>query len=238
MKKNILLLSFSFFTGFFFIMRGQQYPEKEESQNILEENQSAYKPVIYQRALFIGGDLFQPLREIIDKKNRTYEFFANVRLYKKFHLAFQVGHSQLSFDRIDWKAQAFGVYYKLGANWFLYENDLDPEQAYYAGLYFAYTPYQQEIQKRSMRYPGAINIPLPRASLEAYWFEPLLGARVRLAKTPFFIDIATGVKILLYTGRQERIDPLILPGFGEALNSINWAFRWGLSYRIPIGSKL
>ncbi|WP_103327131.1 hypothetical protein [Bacteroidetes bacterium endosymbiont of Geopemphigus sp.] len=116
-------------------------------------------------------------------------------------------------------------------NWSLCENHLDPEQAYYTGFYFSYTPYQQKNQKRSMRYPHAHNVLFPRKNLQTYWFDPLLGARVCLANKAFFIEIATGLKVPLYTNKREVTYPLILSGFGEALNSVKCFFRWGLFYK-------
>lgn len=235
MNKSLLLYIFGFCMGFFFPAQAQQYlQEASEKSNVLSKAEQAISgKIVYKKAFFLGVELLPTIYDAFNK-NKTYEFFVHLRLYKKFHLAYRLGHSRLSFDRLGWKASVSGAYHRLGFHWFLYEQPLDYEQSYYTGLYLGYSPYQQEIDKRFMRHPEISNTPLPKVKLQAFWFEPVVGARVRLAKTPFFIDVAAGSKVLLYAKKQEGIDPLTIPGFGEALYKIKWTFRWGLSFRIPL----
>ncbi|XOD66511.1 MAG: DUF6048 family protein [Flavobacteriales bacterium Tduv] len=69
-------------------------------------------PIIYDYALYIELDSFAPVRGWFNRKNTNYQEVAALRVYKKFHMAFEIGRSFITYDRLNWKANIQGVYIK------------------------------------------------------------------------------------------------------------------------------
>lgn len=195
--------------------------------------------MIYDHALYVGIDAFAPIRGWFARKNTGYQVVSSFRVYKKIHLAVEIGQSTIVYDRLDWKATMQGLYYKVGFNWSLYEHSTDPDQMYYLGLRYTFSPYQQEVKAYPVRSFGVVYTGggLPKIHLIAQWLEPVIGARVALFNTPIYLDASLNLFFLITSTKQGGMDPLAIPGFGEDLDKKNLEFKWAIVYKIPIVNK-
>lgn len=205
--------------------------------NTTPMNITQLKPsTAYNYSLYIGMDMFIPVRQWFDRRDIGYQAVASLRVHKKFHLALEIGRSAIIYNRLDWKAIVRGTYYKVGFNWSLLEYPTDPDQMYYVGLLYVFSPYWQKIQAYPLRSLGTIYTRegLPKIWLVGQWLEPVVGARVALFNSPIYVDASLNLKFLIASSKQESIDPLAIPGFGKNRDSKNLGWKWAIVYKIPI----
>jgi hypothetical protein len=257
MKKKLnlsLLWIFLLFPLNFLKSQEQQQKQENEKKEQIdqkkskEEEEEKKTKVIYKYGIFLGGDLYHPIKRIFDKDQKTFGFQIYSRIYKKTHLAFEMGHSNLNFDRFDWQINARGKYYKFGFNFSLAEFSDNPDELFYIGFRYGYSPYNQEIKKYPLRGFEEGNSQNPKKfakgegfskiNLSAHWLEPILGARIELFKSGFYIDAALELKFLISSIKQKDINPLVIPGFGENIDNKNMAIKWALTYKIPLSKSL
>ncbi|MFV0530305.1 MAG: DUF6048 family protein [Flavobacteriales bacterium] len=194
--------------------------------------------------LFIGGDLMAPLTGIWDKSN-GYEFNANMRLYKKIHLALEAGYQKNNYSKVNWDVDVNGTYYKIGANWSFNETDYSEDDFFYAGIRCAFTSYNQQINAYPLTIrdeEGNVTVQqstsgLGRETLSARWIELVVGARKELWNTGFFLDTSIRPKILINYSKQAGVESIIIPGFGDNINNANAWINVSLNYKIPLFKK-
>ncbi len=194
--------------------------------------------------LFVGGDLMAPLTNIWDKSN-GYEFSANMRLYKKLHGAVEAGYQKNNYSKVNWNVDVDGTYYKVGVNWSFSETDYSEEDFFYAGIRYAFTSYNQQINAYPLTIrdeAGNVLIQkstqgLGKETLSASWIEFVAGARKELWNTGFFLDTSIRPKVLISSGKQADIESIIIPGFGDNINNSNAWLNVSLNYKIPLFNR-
>jgi len=78
---------------------------------------------------------------------------------------------------------------------------------------------------------GDYFVSYPSSNQSAYWLEAGIGGRVQLFNSNFFIDVQVQPRYMLYTTKQEEIQPMIVPGFGTSSGSFTLGFAWNIAYK-------
>ena len=157
----------------------------------------------------------------------------STRLTKKMHLVADVGVDKNIYQKNGYDAKASGTFFKLGSFYMLSMDKENPYNGFYGGGKLAGTFYKQEYFAIPVRATGggADGIQsLPESSQSSYWIEAVVGGRVELFDSNFFIDVNVQPKYLLYTTKQEDIMPMIVPGFGRSSGKFGFGFSWNIAY--------
>lgn len=206
-----------------------------ETKSLVTEVQDSLVQKKTNRAgnLFVGVDLFHPaMASFTDRKGGLA--MMSYRVYKKWNAVVEVGFEENLYDELDWNIAVDGLYFKLGFNWFISQDNENASNGFYTGMRFAYATYDQTIHQYPIRLSnGQVNDygQLPTAAVSAYWLEVVGGARVRLLGN-LYGEVSVRPEIYLGSKKQEDIDPLIIPGYGKDIGPINFSVFWGLSYKI------
>jgi hypothetical protein len=73
------------------------------------------------------------------------------------------------------------------------------------------------------------SVAFPSSTQSSYWIEGSLGGRVQLFESNFYIDVNLQPKYLVYTTKQDDIQPMIVPGFGRSSGKFAMGFA-GILY--------
>lgn len=187
-----------------------------------------------KQEILIGVDLFNPAIALFSNK-KGLEAMVAVPIKKRWNLVAEIGYEQNHFDNNIWDVDAKGIYARAGVNWFISQDIEDPNSGYYFGGRIGFSPFQQTINKYVIQGTDVPTIvgSLPQHNASGVWMEPLVGARVRVFKTPFYVDANVRLKVKLYDANDEGLTPLIIPGFGTNNNGLNFGVNWSLGYNLP-----
>lgn len=184
---------------------------------------------------FIGVDLFAPVYSLFtDKKGG--EILFSYPLKDKIHLVAEVGYEQNKFDENGWNADVSGPYGRIGAQYFLSQDEKNPNMGYYVGGRFGYSNYQQTINSFLIQDGDRINNAngtLPKYNANVAWFEPLAGGRVQIKESRFYIDASIRLKLRLYQSNPYDITTLAVPGFGKDTSGVGFGVNWTIGYLLP-----
>lgn len=197
--------------------------------------------VYYDRNLVIGVDLMSPMQHIWDDSFGA-EIMLSTRVYRKFHAVVELGYQQDSYKKVDWDVDVKGMYAKVGTNWSFKESFQQTNDFFYVGGRIGWSMYQQDVNQYKLTYrnpDGTLNTQkvttgLPSTNLSAAFLEAVVGARVELWNTNVFLDTSLRPKVLVYTQKQDDIEPMVIPGFGKNMNRGNLWINVSLAYNIPI----
>lgn len=203
-----------------------------EIQEVVEVKDSI-KLKSRQGKLFVGVDLFNPmLSAFTDKKGGLG--MISYRVYKKWHLVAEVGVEKNHYKELDWDINVDGYYYKIGFNWFVSQDNTNPNNGFYTGMRFASANYNQTINKYPIRNSQSHLIgfgSLPTAKVSAYWIEVVGGGRIELLGN-LYADVSVRPEIYVGSKKQDGVDPLVIPGYGRDVGPINFSIFWGLTYKL------
>lgn len=187
------------------------------------------------KGVFIGVDLFNPALSLFTEK-QGFEANVAVPFKNRWNLVAEIGYEQNHFENTVWNVDAKGIYTRLGVNWFVSQDQKNPNMGYYFGGRLAYSPFQQTIHEYMIQ---GVDVPPITGSMDthnasAFWMEPLAGGRVQLFNSGFYVDANVRLKIKLYDANDEDLTPLIIPGFGTNNNGLNFGVNWSIGYIISL----
>ena len=185
--------------------------------------------------IMVGVDLFNPAVAVFSDK-KGFEAMVAIPFKKKWNLVAEVGYEQNHYDSNIWDVDAQGVYARAGVNWFVSQDEKDANAGYYFGGRLGFSPFQQTINKYVIQGTDVPTIvgSLPQHNASAMWLEPLVGGRVQIAKSGFYVDANVRLKVKLYDTNEEGLTPLIMPGFGTNNNGLNFGVNWSIGYFLPL----
>lgn len=177
-----------------------------------------------------------------DALNTGVSFFSDRKLYQGFvssrikgntHGIIEAGFEKNIYQKNGYDAKVNGPFVKLGAFYMLAEDAENEFNGFYAGGKLAGSFYNQEYMSVPVRGFGGSNssVSFPSSSQSSYWIEGTIGGRVQLFESNFYIDINLQPKYLIYTTKQEDIQPMIVPGFGRSSSKFNMGFAWNIAYK-------
>ena len=159
--------------------------------------------------------------------------FISSRINKKVHAVIDLGYDKNIYRKNGYDVTADGMFAKIGGFYMLSmdsENDLN---GFYGGAKLAGSFYNQEykaIPVKGLNSEG-IFVAFDPSTQSSYWIEAVLGARVQVFDSNFFIDVNAQPRYLAYTTKQEEIKPMIIPGFGKSSGSFTMGFSWSIAYK-------
>jgi hypothetical protein len=215
-KRNCIF----FFSVLFFTISAQ---EKKAKTSILTQ----YKPNI-----MVGVDVLNAGIGFFSSR-KLYQGFVSTELKPKLHIIADAGFEKNEYVKNGYNANVSGGFLKLGTLYMLIADPENKNNGFYVGGKIAGTLYNQHYLSVPVRgfVVGDYSVSYPSSSQSSYWIEGVLGARVQLFGSGFYIDANFQPKYLVYTTKQEELQPLIIPGFGDSTSSFATGFSWSIAYR-------
>ncbi|WP_162031982.1 DUF6048 family protein [Chryseobacterium potabilaquae] len=212
------------FSFFFSLITIVMFSQKKED---VKKEKFTYKPnfMVGFDALNFGASFFS------DRK--LYQGFISSRLKENLHLVIDAGFESNIYQKNGYDAKVNGPFIKLGAFYMLAKDAENEFNGFYAGGKAAGSFYTQEYMAIPVRGFGGSNssVSFPSSPQSSYWIEGSLGGRVQLFESNFYIDVNLQPKYLLYTTKQDDIQPMIVPGFGRSSSKFSMGFAWSLAYK-------
>ncbi|WP_027381914.1 DUF6048 family protein [Epilithonimonas caeni] len=164
---------------------------------------------------------------------KLFQGFISSRINKRTHAVIDLGYDKNIYQKNGYDAKADGMFAKLGAFYML---SMDPENAlngFYAGGKLAGSFYTQEYMAVPVKgmYSEGVTLAFDPSTQSSYWIEAMLGARVQVFDSNFFIDVNVQPRYLAYTTKQDEIEPMIVPGFGRSSGKFTMGFSWNIAYK-------
>lgn len=178
----------------------------------------------------------------VDVLNTGVAFFSDRKLYQGFisskikdniHGIIEAGFESNIYQKNSYDVKANGPFLKLGVFYMLAKDPENEFNGFYAGGKAGGSFYTQEYMAVPVRgYGGSSSsVSFPSSTQSSYWLEGTIGGRVQLFESNFFIDVNLQPRYLLFTTKQDDIQPMIVPGFGKSSSKFNMGFAWNLAYK-------
>lgn len=197
--------------------------KKEEA----EKEKWKYKPnfMVGADALNLGVSFFSD--------RMLYQGFISSQINRNVHAVIDVGFEKNIYQKNGYDAKVNGPFLKLGAFYMLAKDAENEFNGFYAGGKVAGSFYSQEYMSVPVRGYGGSNasVSYPSSTQSSYWIEGTIGGRVQLFESNFYIDVNLQPKYMVFTTKQDDIQPMIVPGFGRSSSKFNMGFAWNLAYK-------
>jgi hypothetical protein len=178
----------------------------------------------------------------VDVLNAGVSFFSDRKLYQGFisskvkdniHGIIEAGFESNVYQKNSYDAKVSGPFLKLGAFYMLAKDPENEFNGFYGGGKIGGSFYTQEYKAVPVRgYGGSSSsVAFPSSTQSSYWLEGTLGGRVQLFESNFFIDVNLQPRYLMFTTKQDEIQPMIVPGFGKSSSKFNMGFAWNIAYK-------
>lgn len=197
-----------------------------------QKKQDTLKPKFkYEPNFMVGFDVVNAgISTFLDRK--LFQGFISSRIKNDFHAVADFGYEKNIFQKNGYDATVSGPFLKVGGFYMLATDRENRMNGFYAGGKLAASVYTQEYKAVPIRgFAGSdTSMAFPASSQSSYWIEAMIGGRVQLFSSPFYIDVNIQPKYLAYSTKQEEIKPLIVPGFGKSSGKFNIGFAWNIAY--------
>ena len=192
--------------------------------------------------LRVGIDISNPARTVFNNKRKSIELLADYRISKKIFVAIELGYLDKNTieDYINFTTN--GQYFKLGANYNLYENWLDMENEVFVGLRYGHANFKQTLNSYTVFSDYALptiqnNEPITYSALNANWAELVFGLKVETFSN-IFLGASFSFKKMISSKEPDNFKNLYIPGFDRVyLNNGGIGFNYSISYRLPLYKK-
>lgn len=164
---------------------------------------------------------------------QLYQGFLSTKLKDNVHGIVEAGFEKNIYQKNGYDAKVNGPFLKLGLFYMLAKDKENEFNGFYAGGKLAGSFYNQEYMAVPVRGYGGSNssIAYPSSTQSSYWIEGTIGGRVQLFESNFYIDVNLQPRYLVYTTKQDDIQPMIVPGFGRSSSKFSMGFAWNIAYK-------
>ncbi|WP_234111441.1 DUF6048 family protein [Chryseobacterium sp. R2A-55] len=185
----------------------------------------------YQPNFLVGIDVLNAATGLFSDR-MLYQGFVSSRLTKNIHAVVDAGFERNVYQKNGYDATVNGPFLKLGAFYMLASDRENPMNGFYLGGKLSGSFYSQEYKAVPVRgYGGSeTSVAYPASSQSSFWLEGAVGGRVQLFESPFYIEVNIQPRYLLFSTKQEDIQPMIVPGFGKSSGKFNVGFAWNIAY--------
>lgn len=186
----------------------------------------------YQPNFVVGVDVLNAgLSPFSDRQ--LFQGFVSSNIKGKIHAIVEAGYDKNKYQKNGYDVKINGTFLKLGGFYMLVEDKKNKTNGFYAGAKFAGSVYQQEYLEIPVRgYAGSSSsVALSPSTQSSYWGEAVLGGRVQLFQSSFYIDVNVQPKYLIYSTKQEDVQPMIVSGFGRSSSKFTMGFSWNIAYQ-------
>ncbi|MFY7814791.1 MAG: DUF6048 family protein [Chryseobacterium taeanense] len=198
-------------------------------QKTKEQKKEKWK---YEPNFMVGGDVLNAgVAFFSDRK--LYQGFISSKIKDNIHAIVEAGFESNIYQKNSYDAKANGPFLKIGAFYMLAKDPENEFNGFYAGGKAGGSFYTQEYIAVPVRgYGGSSSsISFPSSTQSSYWLEGTIGGRVQLFESSFYIDVNLQPRYLVFTTKQDDIQPMIVPGFGKSSSKFNMGFAWNLAYK-------
>ncbi|MGE4512298.1 MAG: DUF6048 family protein [Chryseobacterium sp.] len=198
-------------------------------QKTKEQKKEKWK---YEPNFMVGGDVLNAgVAFFSDRK--LYQGFISSKIKDNIHAIVEAGFESNIYQKNSYDAKANGPFLKIGAFYMLAKDPENEFNGFYAGGKAGGSFYTQEYMAVPVRgYGGSSSsISFPSSTQSSYWLEGTIGGRVQLFESNFYIDVNLQPRYLVFTTKQDDIQPMIVPGFGKSSSKFNMGFAWNLAYK-------
>ncbi|MGV4414382.1 DUF6048 family protein [Chryseobacterium sp. T1] len=216
-KKLIFFLSFSCMTFGF--------SQKKAEDTIKKKWQ-------YQPNFIVGVDVLNAGSGFFGDR-KLYQGFISSRISRNVHAVSDLGFDKNSYDKNGYNATVNGMFVKLGAFYMLTSDPENHFNGFYGGGKVVGSFYKQEYFSVPIRGSGGGDafVALAESQQSSYWVEAVIGGRVQLFDSNFFIDVNIQPRYLAYTTKQDELYPMIVAGFGKSSGKFGMGFSWNIAYK-------
>lgn len=186
----------------------------------------------------IGAELTGPVIYFIDKKVLNAEGNISFDLNEKTSLMIGGGSSNYSYSQYNYDYKAKGIFFKTGADF----NLMGVEKArgkFYTGVGFHYGISISSLEVPSFtteNYWGSVTSNIPRTSGTAHFLEATPGVRTEVFKN-FSMGWTINIRWLFHKSMNSDLNPLYLPGFGNAGKNLSSSISYYMTFNIPYKQK-
>lgn len=212
------------FIFFFSVMTILSY-----AQNTKKTEKEKWK---YEPNFMVGGDVLNTgVAFFSDRK--LYQGFISSKIKGNIHGIIEAGFESNIYQKNSYDAKANGPFLKIGAFYMLAKDPENEFNGFYAGGKAGGSFYTQEYMAVPVRGFGgsSSSVSFPSSTQSSYWLEGTIGGRVQLFESNFYIDVNLQPRYLIFTTKQDDIQPMIVPGFGKSSSKFNMGFAWNLAYK-------
>ncbi|WP_346983258.1 DUF6048 family protein [Chryseobacterium sp. POE27] len=212
------------FTFFFSVMTILSY-----AQNTKKTEKEKWK---YEPNFMVGGDVLNTgVAFFSDRK--LYQGFISSKIKGNIHGIIEAGFESNIYQKNSYDAKANGPFLKIGAFYMLAKDPENEFNGFYAGGKAGGSFYTQEYMAVPVRGFGgsSSSVSFPSSTQSSYWLEGTIGGRVQLFESNFYIDVNLQPRYLIFTTKQDDIQPMIVPGFGKSSSKFNMGFAWNVAYK-------
>ncbi|SDH55423.1 hypothetical protein SAMN05421846_101129 [Chryseobacterium taeanense] len=198
-------------------------------QKTKEQKKEKWK---YEPNFMVGGDVLNAGVSFFSDR-KLYQGFISSKIKDNIHAIVEAGFESNIYQKNSYDAKVNGPFLKIGA-FYMLAKDLENEfNGFYAGGKAGGSFYTQEYMAVPVRgYGGSSSsISFPSSTQSSYWLEGTIGGRVQLFESNFYIDVNLQPRYLVFTTKQDDIQPMIVPGFGKSSSKFNMGFAWNLAYK-------
>ncbi len=180
----------------------------------------------------VGVDALNATTSVFSDR-KIFQGFISSKISKNVHAVADLGYEKNIYVKNGYDAKASGPFLKLGGFYMLAKDPENEFNGFYAGSKIGLSSYSQEYFGVPVRgYGGGdSSVSFPKSNQFSGWLEGVIGGRVQLFESSFYIDVNMQPRYLLYTTKQDDIQPMIVPGFGRSSAKFNLGFAWNIAYK-------
>lgn len=194
--------------------------------------------------LRVGVDLYKIARTVYDKDYQGFEITGDYRYSKRIYIAGEIGNEKKTTDEPQLNFTTKGTYFKVGADYNIYENWLDMENMITLGVRYGVSSFSQELNSYSIYIPNPYfdnsnSITMPRTfdGLSAHWLEFVAGVKAEVINN-VFVGFSLRLNRLVSNKKPSDFDNLYIPSFNRTYEAdFGVGFNYTVSYFIPLYKK-
>ncbi|AZA52247.1 DUF6048 family protein [Chryseobacterium sp. G0201] len=186
----------------------------------------------YKPNFMVGFDILNAGSSFFSDR-KMYQGFISSKIKDDLHAVIDAGFDSNIYQKNGYDVKANGPFLKLGVFYMLAKDAENEFNGFYAGGKAAGSFYTQEYMAIPVRGFGGstASVAFPSSTQSSYWLEGMIGGRVQLFESNFYIDVNLQPKYMIFTTKQDEIQPMIVPGFGKSSSKFAMGFAWNIAYK-------
>lgn len=200
-------------------------------ENVLEK--------VTTRGLRIGIDGGHAIVHQVLPERRGWEVVSDYQLRRKWFVAGEFGYQSVDVDEESFEYDLSGGYLKLGVDYDVLKS-VNTDDIVTVGLRYGTSVYRHQANDITLNnYWGNLTGSITDKQFNANWLELVFGVKAELFFLKnVFLGWSVRSGLYLWGEKDERMDALVIPGFGRGDSNIGITFNWTLSYRIPFTKEV
>jgi len=210
-----------------------------------EKKKDTIIPRTERYGLRVGADLYKIARSIYDDDYKGFEITGDYRYSKRIYIAAEIGNENKTTDEPQLNFTTKGTYFKLGADYNMYENWLDMENMITIGARYGFSSFSQELNSYKIYNAnpyfsdesGLVKTSKEFNGLSAHWLEIVAGVKAEIFNN-VFLGFSLRLNYLLTDKQPEDFENLYIPGYNRTYDGkFGVGFNYTISYFIPLYKK-